>query len=399
VGVVDELVLQNFAPEILLGLLASLSAAVALLFLRQALWTFRRFALPKPSLSLKQLPSVSVCVPARNEDHELAECIAAVLRSDYPKLEALVLDDCSQDKTADIIKSFAHDGVRFVQGDEPATGWLGKNQAMNTLAEHASGQWLLFLSADSQLGPGSISQLVHYALAANKQMLSVLPQNLGGPSAATLLGTLQYYWQIVFPITKRRVPVSGKAWFIQAKTLKKLGGFDSVKHKIIPEGSFARRLFAEDAYRFFVSDARLALTTSKNRNAQIRTSIRLLYPTFKRQPMFVLFGLFGLSLLLLPFCVVVLAALWGNWWLLAAGAIALTLLFAGYVLVVRRTQPVAWLASSVCLPLVLAQEMVLCVISMLRYEFSEVSWKGRNVCYPVISGGRRSTPLAEESTH
>lgn len=391
--------LRVVESEFVLALLVVLCGVVATVFLFQILWTFRRFRLPKPALSLKQLPTISVCIPARNEGHELTECIAAVLRSDYPKLEVIVLDDCSQDKTAAIIKSFAHDGVRFVQGQTPATGWLGKNQAMQTMAEHASGQWLLFMSVDTLLGRGSLTQLIHYALAEHMRMVSVLPQNYQSLGANTLFGTLQYYWQIALPITKRRVPVSGKCWLIKAETLKDLGGFGSVKHKIIPEGSFARRLFGENTYRFFVSDLRLGITTSKSRKEQIRTSLRLLYPTFKRQPFFMLLGLLGLGFLFLPFAMIFVAGLAGNIIVMVLSGVAAWLLLLGYALVLQRTHPGTWALGFLCLPFGLIQEAFLCLASMLSYEFSEVNWKGRNVCYPVISGGQRSKPLPAESPH
>src|SRR5690606_10627587 len=61
----------------------------------------------------KELPTVSVCIPARNETNALEDCLRSMLANDYPKLEILVLDDCSQDRTAEVIKSFAHAGVRF----------------------------------------------------------------------------------------------------------------------------------------------------------------------------------------------------------------------------------------------------------------------------------------------
>ena len=60
--------------------------------LRKARRTFL-FTRPPRITSSDQLPSVSVCIPARNETHAMSECLESVLASDYPKLEAIVLDD------------------------------------------------------------------------------------------------------------------------------------------------------------------------------------------------------------------------------------------------------------------------------------------------------------------
>lgn len=389
--------LQAVPLEFLFVILALISIVVAIVFLSRILWAARHLALPAPRLSLRELPAVSVCIPARNEDTDLAECIAAVLRSDYPKLEVIVLDDCSQDKTAEVIRSFAHSGVRFVQGDVPASGWLGKNQAMQTMAQHASGELLVFMSVDTLVGKNTVTQLVHYALAKKMQMISVLPQNHLAVGFNTLFGTLQYFWQIALPITSRRVPVSGKLWLINAKTLNELGGFESVKHKIVPEGSFARRLFSKDAYRFFVGDHQLDASTTKSLAAQITTSMRLLYPTFKRQPMYVLAGVLGLvAAIFLPFLMVVIGLATGVWSIFALNTIAVVLCMLDYAFVLRRTHPGSWLLGFLALPIVVVQEIGLLITSMLAYEFSEVNWKGRNVCYPVISRGQTSRrPQAE----
>lgn len=77
----------------------------------------------------RDLPSLTVAIPARDETKDLEECLRTIIASDYPKLEIIVLDDCSQLPTADIIKGFAQDGVQFIPGKPPAKRWLAKNQA------------------------------------------------------------------------------------------------------------------------------------------------------------------------------------------------------------------------------------------------------------------------------
>jgi hypothetical protein len=380
--------------EVGLAIIAAAAVVILLTSLASLLWNMRHYKLHKghPQLTLKELPTVSVCVPARNEDQALTDCLQYVLASDYPKLEILVLDDCSQDKTSSVIRSFAHDGVRFLSGEAPASGWLGKNQAMQTLAQQASGQYLLFLSVDTHVTPQSISHMVEYALQHKLHMLSVLPRNRLGASAATFMGTLQYFWRIALPITRHRVPVSSKCWLISAQGLTSLGGFASVSQKVVPEESFAHRLFTRNTYRFLLSDSVLGLTTAKQWKDQIETSLRLLYPVVKRQPMLALMAvLAATSLYASPF---VLAAI-----LLVSGQfsptamlvyIACGLLWLNYYLVLFRTQPRNWFLPGILWPVVVAQEIVLLIVSMLQYEFGEVNWKGRNVCYPML--GLRERP-------
>lgn len=375
-------------------LVSAISFGVAVALIVQVIWTLRHFKVKSGELTQK--PTVSICIPARNEDDALIECIDTALQTDYPKLEILVLDDCSQDKTAQIIKSYAHAGVRFVQGALPADGWLGKNQAMQTLAEHANGEWILFMGVDTHLGEKSVSKLMTQAISTNVEMISVLPQNMFSTGFNTVFGTLQYFWQVVLPIGKRHVPVSSKSWLIKTEALKKLGGFKSVRHKILPEAFFASRLFARNSYRFLISDKELDITAAKKWRSQVRTSVRILYPTFKRQPYYMLFALAAVGVFTLGPFLWPLYLLMDLDFLLLINLITSALLLICYGLVLFRSQPSSWPVAVLCLPIVLVQELIVGLISMLSYEFGEVEWKDRNVCYPVISQGQRSVPLKEE---
>jgi chlorobactene glucosyltransferase len=390
--VISLLLLEPFgahvAYNILLFKALVASIIVGAIFVFQAIWTLKHYKLRvlHQHFSAKELPTVTLAIPARNETHALSECLEAAIGSDYPKLEIIVLDDCSQDNTSQLIRAFAQNGVRFIQGSEPASGWLGKNQAMQTLAEQASGEYIVFTDVDTHLSPQSITKMVQYALSHDSHMMSVLPQRRDRLQVATLFWQLRYYWQIVLPITRRRVPVANQCWLIRADALRQLGGIAGVKNKIVPEGFFARKLAQLFKYRFIIANNELGITTAKRWSSQNETAIRFLYPTFKRQPLYVLIGCLALALLaLLPFATLVALSLQASftlYWALAL--LASLLLLASYGMVVVRTLPHSWLLSIIAFPLSLLQEFVLLILSMLLYEFGEVNWKGRNVCYPVI---------------
>ena len=50
-------------------------------------------------------PYISVCVPARNEERDIKNCVESLLSQDYPNFEVIVVDDNSNDNTAKIVCS------------------------------------------------------------------------------------------------------------------------------------------------------------------------------------------------------------------------------------------------------------------------------------------------------
>src|SRR4051794_30103903 len=76
-------------------------------------------------------PGVSVLIPARNEESKIAETVRAVLTNAYPNFEVVVLDDCSTDRTADIVRELSKTDsrVRLECAPKLPPGWCGKQHA------------------------------------------------------------------------------------------------------------------------------------------------------------------------------------------------------------------------------------------------------------------------------
>jgi len=100
---------------------------------------------------------VSVVIPAYNEEAVLENCVASVLRSDYPELKIILVDDGSTDRTAEVMAGFAqrHEHVSFVHQSN-----AGKGAALNRAMEHADGDVLLFVDADGIFAPDTVRRMV-----------------------------------------------------------------------------------------------------------------------------------------------------------------------------------------------------------------------------------------------
>ncbi len=382
----------SLVPELnLLWLILVVAAGLSLSVLVQLIYAVRHYQLKKSEsphqISEDKLPTVSVCIPARNETHALSECLKSLLMSDYPKLEILVLDDCSQDKTAHTIRSFAHDGVRFIQGDLPAGSWLGKNQACATLAKEARGDILLFVGVDTRIGANSITKLVNYMQNKQTDMLAVLPerhdQNL---RASVVFAPLRYFWQLATP-SIINVPTTTALWLIRSDALKELGGFAKFSNQIAPEASFAKILAKHGSYKFLASNHRLGVYYAKKWQSQIDTGVRLWYPSLGKHPSRVVLASLGQYIFIIVPYIVLVGSLssWTSYWQgFVAGLIIVCQLLA-YGLYARLVKHRGWLISTILWPVLVFQEIALTLTSYLQYEFGSVSWKGRNVCYPVLA--------------
>ncbi len=331
-------------------------------------------------------PSVTLAIPARNETHALRESLDKAIALDYPKLEILVLDDCSQDHTPEVIKSYAQKGVRFIQGEQPATGWLGKNHAYEALSKQASGEYILFMGVDVHLEKHSLDRIVEVMSGGKLEMISVLPRREHFDLLANFLQPMRYFWQLSVPhFFKGRPPVISSVWMVKRTGLKSRGGFASLKNAIIPESYFARHLARNNKYGFFISDKGLGISTRKRIDSQIETATRTLYPLVHRQLMASIAGFIGILLVFVaPFASPLLIALYGMSLTSTLLLISAVMLMLNHLLITLAVSPKSWWLSFINFPIGMTVEAFTLIRSMLLYEFSEVDWKGRNVCVPVM---------------
>ncbi|MBP6880170.1 glycosyltransferase family 2 protein [Candidatus Saccharibacteria bacterium] len=328
-------------------------------------------------------PAVSLLIPARNEDINLTKCLEQSINSNYEKLEIIVLDDCSSDKTPEIIKDFAHDGVRFISGTEPRTDWSGKNNALQRLSEEASGKWLVYCDVDVDLQVDSITKLIDYAEQEKIDMLSVWPQRYSVDVIATLLEPSIGKTQL--QKSRSDNPVSGRLWLIKAESLRSIGGFDSVKNHILPEQTLANIFSERNGYRYIVSNVELGITVRKRPSSHVHNLIRTLYPQHGLLSLnAVVFSLWRLTLpVFLGYSVYIIITQNQAIYLTAFVIGAICLFMREFVATTILT-PSVWYLAPFSYFISYFIEPVLLVISMYRYEFSEVSWRDRLVCYPTL---------------
>lgn len=364
------------------SLLLVLSAWLAVLHGIRVYRSIRRSRLLSSVPQSNALPSVSVCIPARNETHAMAECLERVLASDYSKIEILVFDDGSEDDTSTIIRSFAQAGVRFVAGTKLPDGWLGKNHALDVLAKEASGTYVLFMDVDTIIAPSTIRRLVDSVIYDGKTMVSVIPERADGWRLSVLFGHLRYFWEL--SVNTPAHPAAASAlWMIKRKVmLEDLGGMIAFRSTAAPEAAMAVKLGSGN-YECIVSGPEAEVLYEKKWLSQAETSKRLLYPRAHGTTLGALIALCSLMLLNLP-AFVLLSGFVVGWSLLhVVASVALIVGMMVYGVYTHSLWQHAWWAGIFVWPIVVFQELIFFLNSLQGYYRKTITWKGRPVTpYP-----------------
>lgn len=351
-------------------------------------------------LSDDELPTLTIAIAARNETPTLVSCLETVVASNYPKLEILVLDDDSQDTTAEIIRSFAQDGVRFVKWESIDGNWLSKNRAYETLLQHASGDLLLYMGVDVRLHAMSLRRVVEQMLARNLAMMTLVPKRTKSGLLAIFIQPMRYWWELAIPHAIRmRPPALSTCWIINRRQLENIGGFYSYKRSITPEEHLARYFFQRKEYGFVRTTSEMLITTHKSFFSQWDTQVRTRYPHAHRRPETTL----AQTILLVCFVIGPFIALPFSYLGIFDGSLVILLVMSvalyisSHLLISLITNPAAGFFAPLNFPIAIALDIVALHFSMFKYEFSKVIWKGRDVA-PKKLHAISQLPIVDEPT-
>jgi hypothetical protein len=196
---------------------------------------------------------------------------------------------------------------------------------------------------------------------------------------------MRYWWELALPRQLlKRPPVISTFWAINSSKLKKLGGFNATRRMITPEAHFAKQLIADKTYQFFRDNDVFGISTNKSSREQTDTAIRTRYPQLHKRPEIVfLISLALFVAMVMPFvCAVVL---WISGTLPALISVLTTIVYiVSYSLLVKAVRQKGSLSVAIMFPVAVIIDLFLLHVSMYRYEFTAVEWKGRNVCIPVM---------------
>lgn len=103
-------------------------------------------------------PIVSICIPVRNGAQFIGQAVTSVLKQSYRNFEVVIVDNCSTDNTASLIREMAlsDSRIRFYSNDYD----LGLVGNLNTCLQYACGVYVKFVLADDMLMAGCLEKMV-----------------------------------------------------------------------------------------------------------------------------------------------------------------------------------------------------------------------------------------------
>jgi glycosyltransferase involved in cell wall biosynthesis len=237
-------------------------------------------------------PLISVVIPAYNAESFIEHTLTSVLQQTYQNIEVLVVDDGSQDSTADIVKSFAQSDSRVILLSQSNSGL---SSARNQGIKHAKGEFIAFIDADDIYYPLCIEKLTHAMLKADESIglayaWSAHIDDTGGLIRGFNCSLLE--GEVYNELLSRNFIGNGSAVMVRRCCIDQVGGYscemksgcedwdfylriaEHYQFKVVPEFLIAYRKLATSMSRSIVAMEKAYeqfLENAQKRNSEIST--------------------------------------------------------------------------------------------------------------------------------
>ena len=198
-----------------------------------------RHHLRPPAEGPSKTPAISVLIPARNEEKNIGPAVKSILASEGVDLEVLVLDDHSEDATAEVVRDLAESDprVRLEEAPPLRPGWNGKHHACDALWQEAGHPVLVFMDADVRLEPRALLRIAGFLENRKADLVSGFPAEVTETWAEKLVIPLLHFILLGFlPIwwmRRSRHPAfaagCGQFFMIRRDAYAEAGGHGAIK--------------------------------------------------------------------------------------------------------------------------------------------------------------------------
>ncbi|MFH0949243.1 MAG: glycosyltransferase [Candidatus Aenigmatarchaeota archaeon] len=187
----------------------------------------------------KNHPSLSIIIPAYNEEKNIHTCISSLLEQDYPNLKLIIVDDGSTDKTGKVIKNLMkqNKNIIYIRNSHG-----GKGSALNTGLKHVHTELFGFIDADTSLSAGALESMVNQI---TKNTAAVIT-NISPKNTKSIVERIQKIEYVISSFTRKLMSHIQSLYYTpgfaiyKTDVVKSLGGFD--EHNITEDLEMGLRL-------------------------------------------------------------------------------------------------------------------------------------------------------------
>lgn len=243
-------------------------AVIWLMLVYQVILTFggylysrKRVGLGKQLIPTENLPFVSVLIPARNEEKVIKETVECMFALKYPenKIEIIVVNDGSNDKTQEILESINDKRLKVINIPVNESG-KGKSRVLNLGLTCASGELLAVYDADNRPEPESLKILVNELVSSEGYVAAIgkfrtINKDRTNLTRFVNIESLSFQWIIqagrsfLFDIAI----LPGTNFVIHKKVAIDAGGWD--EHALTEDAELSERLYRDGWKIKFVPNA------------------------------------------------------------------------------------------------------------------------------------------------
>ena len=177
-------------------------------------------------------PSVTVMIPAHNEEGVISNTVLNILNMDYENFDIIVIDDRSTDNTASVIKDLEQKYEKVTALIRAKDAFPGKSAVLNDAFKVAKGEAILVFDADATVEPDFLSKLIPY----------LEPKDVGAVQARKVIRnknvniltrcqnneyTMDTHFQVGRDSIKGAVELRGNGELIKRQAIEDIGGWNN----------------------------------------------------------------------------------------------------------------------------------------------------------------------------
>lgn len=171
---------------------------------------------------MKKKPFFSVIIPTLNEEIVLPRLLDSLLSQTYKDFEVIVSDGPSRDKTKKIALTYEK---KFSQFQYIRSEKSGVSHQRNVGANHASGQWYVFVDADSVLFPYALSRVFYHAKQNDRSLFTAWFQPDSSVTADVLFSLIELMYVEGSQLIKKPI-LPGIFVVVNHKAFRDIGRYD-----------------------------------------------------------------------------------------------------------------------------------------------------------------------------